>query len=280
MIRSDSIAQPPPKSLDEVEALLEHFAVMESQFRQIREGLTHSHRLATLGTIATVIAHEYNNILTPIISYAQLALADQDDPELMRKAVEKALDGAERAAKISSSLLGFSASEDNRQVALLPTVVDESLACLGRHPSKDGIELVTDLPATTVAMSPLNLQQVLVNLILNARKVMRRRGGRLEIRAKDLPDTVEIEVADTGPGIPPAILDDLFEPFVTRPVDEPQSSGEQKGTGLGLCICRDLIQQAGGSISASNSEAGGAVFRMTLPRALPENAPRDDIKQA
>lgn len=267
MIRNDSTTHSSPGGLDEAEALLEHFAAMESQFRQIREGLTHSHRLATLGTIATVIAHEYNNILTPIISYAQLALSEQSDPALMRKAVEKALDGAERAAKISSSLLGFSANQDCRQIAHLPAVVDESLACLGRHPSKDGIELLLDLPDVAVAMSPLNLQQVLVNLILNARKVMRRRGGKLTIRAQVQSDNVLVEVSDTGPGISEEILDQIFEPFVTRQTGDAEQS-EEKGTGLGLCICRDLVQQAGGSIRAQNREVGGAMFCFSLPRAM------------
>jgi signal transduction histidine kinase len=257
---------PHPDQLATVEQLLGHFEELESQLRQVREGLTHSHRLATLGTIAGIIAHEYNNILTPIVSYAQLALASPDDHDLMRKAVEKALAGAERAAHISSSLLGFAREADQQHAADLRTVVNEAIACMGREPRKDGIELSLDLPDVRVAISPLNLQQVLLNLLLNARKAMRRRGGRLSITARLTGSLVRIDVADTGPGIPEELLGRLFEPFVTQNAD-PGDVGQPRGTGLGLCICRDLVRNAGGSISVTSVTGRGATFHITLPRA-------------
>ncbi|MEX2387249.1 MAG: histidine kinase dimerization/phospho-acceptor domain-containing protein, partial [Phycisphaeraceae bacterium] len=154
-------APPHPDDLAQVDRLLDHFSHLEEQLQQVRDGLTQSHRLATLGTIATIIAHEYNNILTPVISYAQLALANPEDAELARKALEKALGGAERAAHISSSLLGFARDEPLETEAPLRHVVDETLACLGREPKRDGITVTLDLPDVTVAMSPLHLQQVL-----------------------------------------------------------------------------------------------------------------------
>ena len=270
--------QPPrPEDLAQVDRLLEHFNELEQQFEQVRDGLTRSHRLATLGTIATIIAHEYNNILTPVVSYAQLALANPHDHELMHKAIEKALHGAERAARISSSLLGFARDDDEPAVAPLPAVVHETLACLGREPRRDGIELQLELPEISLAISPLNLQQVLLNLILNARKVMRKRGGRLTVRAHVLPDGqhARIDVADTGPGIPPELLETLFEPFVThetppQPGEEPDpafDNEQHKGTGLGLCICRDLVNKADGSIAVDSTPGEGATFHITLPLA-------------
>ena len=93
----------------DVEQLLEHFERLEAQFEKVREGLMHAHRLTTLGTITSAIAHEYNNILTPVISYAQIALSNQDDQAMLVKALQKALAGAERAAGISSSLLASTA---------------------------------------------------------------------------------------------------------------------------------------------------------------------------
>ena len=261
--------------LGEIEQVLAHFEQLEAQFQKVREGLTHSHRLATLGTIASVIAHEYNNILTPIISYAQLALASPDDHEAMRKAVEKALSGAERAANISSSLLGFAREQDHEHVAKVRTVIEEAIACLGRRPEKDGINLVVDVPDVTVAMSPLNLQQVLLNLALNARKAMRRHGGRLRLTGRVEGQDVVLEVSDTGPGISPQVMDRLFEPFVTHtPASEGESEGStvfpespRQGTGLGLCICRDLLRSAGGTIRASSVPGQGATFTMTIPLA-------------
>jgi signal transduction histidine kinase len=254
-----------PDQLVRVEALLEHFEQLEEQFRQVRDGLTHSHRLATLGMIASIIAHEYNNILTPIMSYAQLALARPDDAALMKKAVEKALAGSERAAKISSSLLGFAREADEKHAARLKPVVDEAIACLARDPRKDGIQLTVDVPEVQVAMSPLNLQQVLLNLFLNARQAMRKGGGKLDVTARIEGSLVHIDVKDTGPGIPEVVKERLFEPFVThRPNTEP---GERKGTGLGLCICRDLIRNAGGAIEVESEPGRGTRFHITLPKA-------------
>lgn len=276
-----------------VEHLLAHFTELEQQLQQVREGLTHSHRLATLGTIATIIAHEFNNILTPMVSYAQLALAAPDDRELMKKAVEKGLAGSQRAAAISASLLGFAREADQQHVAALPKTIDEAVHCLAREPRKDGIDLVVDVPDVLVAISPLNLEQVLVNLLLNAKQAMRRTGGQVRISAQVQGNLVQLQVADSGPGIPMEIRDRLFEPFVTRRLDDgaaevnpagkaattpgaaaarPGSSstggpGGGKGTGLGLCICRDLIRSAGGAIRFDSEPGQGTIFHITLPLA-------------
>ena len=257
---------PDPQELAHVEELLAHFEQLEAQFQQVRDGLTHSHRLATLGTIASIVAHEYNNILTPVISYAQLALADPDDPALMRKAVEKALSGAERAARISSSLLGFAREGDEQQVALLPKTIAEAVSCLGRDPAKDGITLKVAVPEVTVAIPPLNLQQVMLNLILNARKAMKG-GGQLRITGRQDGRLVNVDVADTGPGIPEEILDRLFDPFVTQELHPSDDGVDARGTGLGLCICRELIRNAGGRISVTTTPGRGATFHLVLPRA-------------
>ena len=262
-----SFAKPPqPEELAHVEELLKHFEQLEAQFQQVRDGLTHSHRLATLGTIASVVAHEYNNILTPVISYAQLALSEPEDRALMRKAVEKALSGAERAAKISSSLLGFSRESDDQHAAPLRGTITEAISCLGRDLSKDGIALTVDVPDVLVAMPPLNLQQVVLNLVLNARKAMKR-GGQLRITGREDGLQVHLDVADTGPGIPAEILDRLFEPFVTQALDGSGEGAENRGTGLGLCICRELMRNAGGRIEVASTPEKGATFHLTVPKA-------------
>ncbi len=256
--------------LEQVADLLDHLEQVEAQLEQVRQGLTQSHRLTTLGTLTAVVAHEYNNILTPIISYAQLAQANPEDIELQHKAVARALDAAQRAADISASVLGFASANANESAAHLPTVVDQSLKCLARAPDKDGITLEIDTPDLTLAISPVALQQVLVNLILNARKAMRRRGGVLSIRAQPQGDAVRITVSDTGPGIPPAIRSRLFEPFVTSPTDaeaSEDSAAAKPGTGLGLCICRDLLTAARGHITVDSPPGRGAAFQITLPLA-------------
>jgi signal transduction histidine kinase len=249
----------------DAQVLLEHLAVVEARLDELHNALIHSHRLATLGTMASAIAHEYNNILTPIISYAQLALARPDDTALLHKAVERALSGAERAAAISSSILGFARDGDDSPQAFLPTTIDDALQCLAREPSKDGIELEVDLPQVSIEMSPLALEQVIVNLVLNARKAMKRRGGRLRIAAVDGGAEVRLSVSDTGPGIPPEVMDRLFEPFVTHSIGEGKPA-RREGTGLGLCICKRLVEQAGGTIDVESEPGKGASFEIVVPR--------------
>jgi len=261
---------PRPDQLAQIEQLLNHFEQLETQLQEVRQGLAHSHRLATLGTIASIIAHEYNNILTPMISYAQMSLAKPDDLPLMRKAVERSLSSAERAANISSSLLGFAREADHEHAAPLQSTVKESIVCLAREPKKDGIELTVDLPDVQVAMSPLNLQQVFVNLLLNAVRVMRYKGGgHIQITGQVQGKQVHIDVADTGPGIPADLMDKLFQPFVTHRAELSSESEptEPKGTGLGLCICQDLIRSASGDISVKSTVGHGATFHLMIPLA-------------
>ena len=265
--RQSRPASPNPDDLLQVEQLLSRLGELEEQLQGVREGLIQSHRLATLGTIATIIAHEYNNILTPVVSYAQLALSNGDDAALMRKAVEKALTGAEKASQISNSLLGFAREADEQLAAPLPRTVDDAVQCLARPPAKDGYELTVDVPEVRVAMSPVNLQQVILNLFLNARRVLKGTGGCVTVTGEVQGSLVRIQVSDNGPGIPEKVMERIFEPFVTEPAGhEPPSPSEPKGTGLGLSICRDLVRDAGGSIEVESEPGCGTTFTITLPR--------------
>ncbi len=267
------------ENLDQAEALLGHLETVEAQLRQLQEGLTRSHRLATLGTMASIIAHEFNNILTPVLSYCQMALQNPGDAELSKKAIEKSLRGAQRAAQISSSMLGFARDADGQQSAHLPEVITEVFSCLARAPEKDGIQLTLSVPQDCwLAITPVALQQILLNLVLNARQAMRRKGGELSITAKNdggaLNNTI-IEIADTGPGIPADILPRVFEPFVTR---RDEAIGQPKGTGLGLTISRDLVQHSGGTLTIASTGPTGTTFRITLPAAAPPPASSDQKK--
>ena len=251
--------------LASIEQLLEHFEHLENQFNTVRESLTQSHRLTTLGTLASIVAHELNNILTPVMSYAELALGRPGDEALTRKALEKAMGGCQRAAKISQCILEFSHTSDQTQIANLPDTVKDTLSCLARDPAKDGIELILNVPDVQVQMSPLNLQQVLMNLILNARKVLRKTGGTLEISGRSNARHLHLEIRDTGPGIPLEIQETLFEAFVTQNADPSDINHESRGTGLGLCICRDLVHQVGGEIDFQTDAGQGTTFFLTLP---------------
>lgn len=283
-----------PEALDRggepsVEAVLDQLRTMEQELGALRNGLAHSHRLATVGTLAATLVHEYNNLLTPIVSYAQMALAEPEDTDLTRKALEKSMNSALQAAKISEALLAFvredqpaaiaessgGAREGGRPAADLANTVQASLDCLARDLARDGIELTVDVNSVCAAMDPTALQHVLINLLVNARKALLgagvRRGGRITLRARRIGDRVHLTVADTGPGIPDHLMHHLFEPFVTHPTssDPADHAGCGQGTGLGLALCRHFVEQAGGSIRASNQTGSGtgATFHIDLPAA-------------
>ncbi len=213
-------------------------------------------RLASLGTIASMIAHEFNNILTPVLSYAQMAAAKPEDGELVEKALSRTISGSERAARIAQAILSFardgaaggsaSAFHVEQQGGTgrcnVLKVVNESLACLARDPARDGVQLKIDVPTMLeVPMAAPALQQVLVNLILNARNAMPSGRGELSIVASACGDEfmtvrqVIITIRDTGCGIPPERLAQLFTPFATH------ATGTHRGTGLGLVITKRLV---------------------------------------
>jgi signal transduction histidine kinase len=238
----------------------------------LREQLTESQRLATIGTIAAVIAHEFNNLLTPVVSYTQMALAsaegDKPDMALIAKALKKAFHGSSKAGKICTSMLSLARGDAEPAEVSVQRLVDESLAVLARDPHKDGIALRVQVqPDLIVRGDPVQLEQVLLNLLINARQAMLGKGGSLTIRAQhDGAASVKIQVIDTGPGIPAGLLGRIFEPFFTT--KDAARRGEAKGTGLGLAICKEIIEHHQGRIEVSSEVGRGTTFTICLPMVV------------
>jgi signal transduction histidine kinase len=246
---------------------------VEADLATLRRELDHAHQLATLGTLTAGIAHEINNILTPVLAYAQMANANPGDEALRSKALAKTIAGVETASRIIEAVLGFARAEDGGGPANIADVIDSTLACLGRPPERDGITLIVKVdPDAQVCMQPLALQQVLLNLMLNAVAALRGKAGELRIDiARDDAGTTRIRVADDGPGIPQEVAETLFEPFVTSR-SRRRGDGCSGGSGLGLAICQRLIEEAGGAIAvtpgwftSSTASGPGATFTITLP---------------
>ncbi|MBL8745512.1 MAG: HAMP domain-containing histidine kinase [Phycisphaerae bacterium] len=246
-----------------IDELLSHIQRLESEVER-------THRLATLGLLSGSIAHEFNNILTPVLSYAQLALASPEDADLCQKALRKSVDGTQKAAQIASAMLGFVRDDEPEAVADVRSVVFESLQCLGRDLQREGIALTVEVPEKTrVKMRPVALEQVLINLILNALDAIRPAAGSLRISARlserstgNTPEVL-LEVEDSGKGMSADLASRVFEPFVSSGTKD----GRRTGTGLGLTICKRLVEEAGGSIGVRSEEGRGTTFTVRLPGA-------------
>jgi signal transduction histidine kinase len=251
------------------DTLSAQLASMEQQLHYLREQLTESQRLATIGTIAAVIAHEFNNLLTPIVSYSQYALQSAEsnapDMEMIRKALSKSFAGSSKAGRICTSMLGLARGESIFGQVSVQRLVDEVLAVMARDPQKDGIALRVNVqPDLEVFGDIVQLEQVLLNLLINARQAMLGRGGSITIKAQTAETgEVRIQVVDTGPGIPEKVIHKIFQPFFTT--KGPAKKGEAKGTGLGLAICKEIIEHHRGTIDVVSEVGKGTIFSIHLP---------------
>lgn len=223
--------------------------------------------LANIGTTTCMIAHEINNLLTPLSSYADLALANPNDKGLTEKVLQKTSRNCRRASKVMESILSVANGETNqKEDTNLYSLVEEIFTCLCRNFEKDSITVHLDIPKDlTIRAVPVDIQQVLMNLILNARDSMLEAGGSLTIKAQDNTDNVQIEVTDTGCGIDPGDLENIFEPFFTTKADK-RSSSQISGSGIGLAFCKKIMDIHQGSISVNSIPANGTSFIITLPK--------------
>src|SRR5436309_11493225 len=213
-----------------------------SEADQLRQQLLQAQRLSSVGALASSVAHEFNNILTTIINYARLAMRNPADEASRTQALEKILKGSQRAATIINSMLGFARNTSTqREMTDLPTLVEEVLILTEKDLSKHRVHLDKRFHGRPRAcVVPAQIEQVLLNLIINARQAMPRGGHlRIEVRENDQTGLVELKVSDTGVGIPPDRLRLIFEPFYTT--KEPDDSGHG-GTGLGLSVCRQIVE--------------------------------------
>ena len=236
-----------------------------SETDQLRKQLLQAQRLSSVGELASSVAHEFNNILTTIINYARLGLRAENDPAARTQAFEKILKGGQRAATIVNSMLGFARDHSTqRQPTDLIRLVEEVLLLTEKDLSKHRVHVETrfsDRPVVTVV--PGQIEQILLNLVINARQAMPN-GGRLriEVRSNRRSHMAEVRIADSGSGIQPDQLRMIFEPFYTT--KEPDEHGHG-GTGLGLSVCRQIIEQHNGRIRVESVVGKGSTFTVKLP---------------
>ncbi len=237
----------------------------------LRQQLVQAQKLTALGELTSTTTHEFNNVLTTIINYAKLGLRHKDEPS-RDKALQKILAAGERAARITTGVLGMARNRSDRFAATdLVALVDETLFLLEREMSKYRIAVERDLPPVPPVLAMGNqIQQILLNLLINARQAMGH-GGRLSIRLAEAPEAkaVDLIVRDSGPGIPPDQLPRIFEPFFSTKAG-PDDSGKG-GTGLGLSACRQIVEAHHGRIRVESTVGRGTAFTIRLPVASAES---------
>lgn len=243
----------------------EEVMVPSSETDQLRQQLLQAQKLSSVGALASSVAHEFNNILTTIMNYARLALRTQENENSRLQALEKILKGSQRAATIINSMLGFARNSSTQRTATdIVSLVEEILILAEKDLSKHRIQVEKKFHGRPMAHAvPGQIEQVLLNLIINARQAMPR-GGRLLLDVRENPRTqmVEVKISDTGIGIPPERLRLIFEPFFTTKNPDEDGHG---GTGLGLSVCRQIIEQHNGRIRVESLVGKGSTFTLKLP---------------
>lgn len=236
------------------------------QNEQLRSQAGQLQSLANIGSVSLMIAHEINNILTPLAGYAQLALANPDDKALAAKVLTRTARNTARAKQLQDSLLALTNGETlKKQNHPLIVLVEQVFSGLCRDFAKDGITVTLDIPEDLqVRAVPVQIQQVLMNLILNAREAMLPAGGLLSIKAGETADTVWLRVSDTGCGIDQGALAKIFDPFYTDKTRH--GPAQRKGNGLGLTFCKRIIDAHDGSISVESQPGKGTCFKILLPK--------------
>jgi two-component system, LuxR family, sensor kinase FixL len=240
----------------------------ELRFHELQSELAHVGRLTELGTLASSLAHELNQPLTAIANYCEGASAlleeepDRERLDMAREALRDTAEQALRAGEIVRRMRDFLSHGDSEQaVESLSKIMTEAnaLALVGSREHDIEVQISLDPEAESVFVDRIQIQQVLVNLIRNAIEAMLDSPVRtLTISTSAEEDMITVAIEDSGSGISDELAPQLFQPFVTS---------KEAGMGIGLSICRTIIEAHGGRIWFEPAAEGGTIFQFTLPKA-------------
>lgn len=230
----------------------------------LQQQVMQAQKLSSVGALASSITHEFNNILTTTINYAKMGLRHKD-AATREKAFNKILAAGHRASKITTGMLSYARNNSNHQEPSdLVDLVDDVLVLVQKDLQMHRVQYQTDYydhPMASVNAS--QVQQVLLNLLINARQAMD--GGGLmtiAVRADNEANMAEISVQDTGGGIPAEKLRQIFDPFFSTKTADKNGQG---GTGLGLALCRDIMESHKGRIRVESTVGKGTKFTLKFP---------------
>jgi signal transduction histidine kinase len=244
---------------NELESLRNQVAALKSQIVQAQ-------RMTALGELVSTTTHEFNNILMTILNYSKMGIR-HDDKTVRDKAFEKIHLASQRAAKITSSILGMARNRSETfEPTDLATILDHSMVLLERELQKYriSVEIETEEKLPRVSAIGNQIQQVLMNILINARQAMLD-GGRLIIRLRTNPEskTVELSIRDFGSGIPADKLPKIFDAYFSTK-SGPDETGKG-GTGIGLSTCKSIMENHGGRIRVESSVGKGTCFTLMFP---------------
>jgi len=262
------------------------FKRSEDEKKRLESQLAQTQKMEALGTLAGGVAHDFNNILTAIMGYAELARMNAAHPEKVDKNLENALKSCKRARDLVGQILSFSRHAGAGFTRLtLSYTIEESLNML-RSLIPSNIEIRRNLDANSkVNADPSQINQMIINLSVNAAQAMGVNGGVLDISldrawlnqtdslAFNVPEGpyLRIRVKDTGQGIPPEIMNHIFEPYFTTK----KAAGS---TGLGLSIVHGIVKRHAGAVTVKSVSGRGTTFEIYLPEAPPEE--EETVKSA
>ena len=281
---------PPTRSVyKEIQETADSFATMKASLREyereqarLQKQIRHSQKMEALGTLAGGVAHDFNNILYPIIGYSEMALEDVPEDHPARESVEEVLTAAKRARHLVEQILSFSRQDQQGRIPIkLQPVIAESLQLLrATLPATITIAQHIDDDCGPVLADPTQIQQVILNLCTNAFHAMQPSGGTLHVSLEEvqmasdkfenrtrLSPYVKLTIEDTGCGIPQESLERIFEPYFTT-----KKSGE--GTGMGLAMVHGIITGYDGDIQVSSALDSGTRIDVYLPRTRVANSPQ------
>jgi signal transduction histidine kinase len=225
--------------------------------------LVHAAKMASVGTLAGGVAHEFNNVIGGIHGCARLALDGEQDPE-RREMLEVIVRAAQRGAAVTEQLLHFARQRVDRTGTVdVVRILDESLQLVEPRARRVGVQISrVGASEASLEADADALHQVFLNLATNAIQAMRE-GGTLRVDVEIAGDRVSVRFVDSGAGISEADLPHIFEPFWTS--RDTDLDPEQRGTGLGLSVSHGLVEAHGGSIDVESVVGGGATFTVRLP---------------
>lgn len=247
----------------EVEDLRQKNEAAEELTRKL-EQLAHHQRLETLGTLTSSIAHEFNNLLTPIMGYSMMALEQLPPEDALFDDILEIYNASQKAKTIISRMSDL--ARKNTATAFRPVSPDQlvkKILAIVTPSCPPNVELVLNLGCgeQQFTANEIQITQLLLNLILNGFQAMEETGGTLTVETAFLEDHLHIRIRDTGCGIPEALREQIFNPFFTT-----KEAG--KGTGLGLAIVAQVVEDHRGEITVESAPGEGSCFSIRLPASV------------